>query len=41
LFAAYSNLEGEKDAFEIEEQVKKAFKTGATAKQAPAPPKRN
>jgi len=42
LFAAYKNLEGEKDAFAIEESVKKAFKTGATAKPPPppAPPKK-
>ena len=38
LIAAYKNLEGEKDAFAVEESVKKAFRTGATAKQAPAPP---
>lgn len=40
LFVAYQNLEGEKDAFAIEESVKKAFKTAATAKPAPAPPKK-
>jgi uncharacterized protein DUF4157 len=40
LDAAYKNLEGEKDAFAIEESVKKAFKKGATAKPPPAPPKK-
>src|SRR5258705_2684898 len=40
LNAAYRNLEGEKDAFAIEEQVKKAFKKGATAKPTPAPTKK-
>jgi hypothetical protein len=38
LIAAYKNLEGEKDAFAVEESVKKAFKQGATAKPAPPPP---
>ena len=41
LIAAYTNLEGEKDAFAVEEPVKKAFKKGATAKPKPAPPKKN
>jgi hypothetical protein len=40
LIAAYKNLEGEKDAFAVEESVKKAFKQGATAKPAPPPPKK-
>lgn len=40
LIAAYSNLEGEKDAFAIEESVKKAFKQGATAPPPPPPPKK-
>ncbi len=40
LNAAYRNLEGEKDAFAIEEQVKQAFKKGATAKPTPAPTKK-
>lgn len=37
LFTAYKNLEGEKDAFAVEESVKKAFEQGATA---PPPPKK-
>jgi hypothetical protein len=40
LMTAYSNLEGEKDAFAVEESVKKAFQTGATAKPTPAPTKK-
>ena len=40
LIAAYKNLESEKDAFAVEEPVKKAFKTGATAKPKPAPTKK-
>jgi len=40
LVAAYSNLESEKDAFAVEEPVKKAFKAGATAKPKPAPTKK-
>lgn len=40
LFAAYSNLEGEKDAFAVEEPVKQAFKKGATPKPKPAPTKK-
>jgi Domain of unknown function (DUF4157) len=40
LFDAYKNLEGEKDAFAIEELVKQAFKKGATAKPTPAPTKK-
>lgn len=39
-FDAYKNLEGEKDAFAIEEPVKKAFEKGATAKPTPAPTKK-
>lgn len=39
LVAAYKNLEGEKDAFAIEESVKKAFEKGAKAKPTPAPTK--
>lgn len=40
LVAAYKNLESEKDAFAVEEPVKKAFKAGATAKPKPAPTKK-
>ncbi len=40
LDAAYRNLEGEKDAFAIEESVKQAFNKAATAKPAPPPPKK-
>ena len=41
-FVAYKNLESEKDAFAIEEPVKKAFEKGATATptQTPAPTKK-
>lgn len=40
LLTAYKNLESEKDAFAVEEPVKKAFKAGATAKPKPAPTKK-
>ena len=36
LFAAYRKLEGEKDAFRVEELVKQAFQKEATAKPKPA-----
>lgn len=40
LDVAYKNLEGEKDAFGVEELVKKAFETEATAKPKAAPTKK-
>jgi hypothetical protein len=37
LVAAYKNLEGEKDAFAVEESVKQAFDRAATAASTPPP----